>query len=170
MASDRGPDDAERVFAGRMVGVTVERWDEARREVVERADSVAVVALDPDGAVVLVRQFRAPARRSLLELPAGTVDEGEEPLATAQRELAEETGLRGGRWRAGPVVYTTPGFCRERIHLFFADGLEPGEASPASGEELDLVRWPVDEVAGRLGEIEDAKTLAGLLLLLRERE
>jgi len=144
----------------------VERWGDAERELVERADSVAVVALDPADSVVLVRQFREPPRRPLLELPAGTVDEGEEPLATAKRELAEEAGLRGGRWRAGPVFYTTPGFCRERVHLFFADQLERGEPTPGGGEELGVERWPTAEVASRLDEIEDAKTLVGLLCLL----
>jgi ADP-ribose pyrophosphatase len=169
MAEDgRAPDEAETVFSGWMIGLTVERWGDAEREIVERADSVAIVAVGPDRRVVLVRQFREPARRTLLELPAGTVDEGEQPLATAKRELAEETGLRGGRWRTGPVVYSTPGFCRERIHLFVVDELESGEAAPAGDEELELVRWTAAEVASRLGEIEDGKTLAGLLLFLRE--
>ncbi len=170
MAEDRrAPDEAEEVFSGRMLGLTVERWGDAEREIVERADSVAVVAVDPEGRVALVRQFREAARDALLELPAGTIDEGEEPLATAKRELAEETGLRGGRWRPGPVVYSSPGFCRERIHLFLADELESGEAAPAGDEELELVRWTASEVADRVGEIEDAKTLAGLLLFLRRR-
>ena len=170
MAEDgRAPDQAKTAFSGRMLGLTVERWGDAEREIVERADSVAVVAVDPERRVVLVRQFREPARRTLLELPAGTVDEGERPLATAKRELAEETGLCGGRWRTGPVVYSTPGFCRERVHLFLADELEPGEAAPAGDEALELVRWTASEVASRLVEIEDAKTLVGLLLFLRER-
>lgn len=163
------PDEATEAFSGRMLRIAVERWGDAEREIVERADSVAVVAVEGDDNVVLVRQFREAARRAVLELPAGTVDEGEDPLATAKRELAEETGLRGGRWRTGPVAYTTPGFCRERIHLFLADGLEGGEAAPEGDEEIELVRWRVAEVAGRLGEIEDAKTVAGLLLLLRDR-
>jgi ADP-ribose pyrophosphatase len=163
------PDGAAEVFSGRMLRVVVERWGDAEREIVERPDSVAIVAVDAEENVVLVRQFREAARRSLLELPAGTVDEGEDPLETAKRELAEETGLRGGRWRPGPVASTTPGFCRERIHLFLADALESGEAAPAGDEKIELVRWRVGEVAGRLAEVEDAKTVAGLLLLLRER-
>lgn len=150
-----------------MVGVTVERWGGDEREIVERADSVAVVAVDRNARLPLVRQLRAPARRRLLELPAGTVDAAEPPLETAKRELAEEAGLRGGRWEAGPTFYTTPGFCRERIHLFFARGLEAGEPEPEAGEEIELVWWPVGEIERRLGEIEDAKTLAGLLLYLR---
>jgi ADP-ribose pyrophosphatase len=88
-------------------------------------------------------------------------------LTTAKRELKEECGLRGGEWRELAAFWTTPGFCRERMHLFAADGLERGDPEPAADEELELVRWRVEEVEQRLGEIEDAKTLAGLLLYLR---
>jgi ADP-ribose pyrophosphatase len=158
------PDRVRRAFEGRMVTVVVEEWAESEREIVERADSVAVVAVDTEGRVVLVRQFREAARRELVELPAGTIDEGEAPLATAQRELAEETGLHGGRWRPGPVFFTTPGFCRERCHLFFADRLEEGEATPSEGERLEVARWTREEIAERLGSLEDSKTLVGLLL------
>jgi ADP-ribose pyrophosphatase len=161
------PAQARTVFEGNMVGLTVETWDGEEREIVERVDSVAVIATDADGNLVLVRQFRAPARSDLLELPAGTVDEGEEPLETAMRELKEETGLHGGNWRKGPVFYTSPGFCRERIHLFFAVGLEAGEADPDAGEDIELVRWPAAEITERLVEVEDGKTLAGLLLYVR---
>jgi ADP-ribose pyrophosphatase len=163
------PDDARKVFSGTMLGLSVERWGDKDVEVVERADSVAIVAVDRDDRLTLVRQFRAPTRGRLLELPAGTVDEGEEPEATARRELEEETGLRGGEWRPGPTFWTTPGFCAEKIHLFFAERLEPGESRPQGGESIELVRWPAGEVASRLGDIEDGKTLAGLLLYLRER-
>jgi ADP-ribose pyrophosphatase len=163
------PDSARRLFSGRVLGLTLERWANSEREIVERVDSVAVVAVDEKERVVLVRQFREPARRELLELPAGTMDAGEEPLVTARRELAEETGFRGGRWSGGPVLFTTPGFCRERIHLFFADELESGEAAPVGDERIGLVRWPRDEIASRLEEIEDAKTLVGLLLHLRRQ-
>ena len=87
-------DSAWTAFEGKHLAVSIERWGESEREIVERPDAVAVVAVDRDGRVTLVRQLREPARRELLELPAGTVDEGEEPQATAQRELEEETGLR----------------------------------------------------------------------------
>jgi ADP-ribose pyrophosphatase len=161
------PDATRKIFSGAMLGLTIERWGEREVEVVERADSVAIVAVDRDDRVTLVRQFRAPTRGRLLELPAGTIDEGEEPEATARRELEEETGLRGGEWRSGPTFWTSPGFCAERIHLFFAERLEPGQPNPQGAESIELVRWPVTEIASRLGEVEDGKTLAGLLLYIR---
>jgi ADP-ribose pyrophosphatase len=77
--------------------------------------------------------------------------------------------LTGGEWRELAAFWTTPGFCRERMHLFAAEGVERGEPEPAEDEELELVRWRVGEIGDRLGEIEDAKTLAGLLLYLRMR-
>jgi ADP-ribose diphosphatase len=163
------PDSARRVYEGRLLGLTVERWGEHEREIVEHPGAVAMVAVDGEGYVALVRQLREPARRRLLELPAGTAEPGEDPLATAQRELREECGLSGGEWRELAVFWTTPGFCRERMHLFAAEGVERGEPAPATDEELELVRWPLTEVGERLGEIEDAKTLAGLLLYLSGR-
>jgi len=160
------PDSARRLYQGSLLGLTVERWGENEREIVEHPGAVAIVAVDGEGYVTLVRQLREPARKRLLELPAGTAEPGEEPLQTAQRELQEECGLTGGEWRELAAFWTTPGFCRERMHVFAAEGVERGEASPAADEELELVRWPVAEVRERLHEIEDAKTLAGLLLYL----
>src|SRR5581483_5257602 len=94
-----GPDTSRQVYEGRLLGLTVERWGDYEREIVEHPGAVAIVALDRAGYVTLVRQLREPARRFLLELPAGTAEPGEEPLATAQRELQEECGLTGGKWR-----------------------------------------------------------------------
>jgi ADP-ribose pyrophosphatase len=162
------PDASELVYDGKLFDVTLERWGDREREVVEHPGSVAIVAVDTEGMVTLVRQRREAVRRELLELPAGTSEEGEAPLETAKRELEEEAGLTGGTWREVVAFYTTPGFCRERMHLFFAHDLESGSASPAEDEELELVRWPVGEIESRLGEIEDAKTLVGLLLYLRD--
>jgi ADP-ribose pyrophosphatase len=161
------PDTSRTVYDGNLFDVTLERWGEHEREIVEHPGSVAIVAIDARNQVVLVRQLREAARRALVELPAGGLEEGEDPLAAARRELREETGLDGGAWRELTTFYTTPGFCRERMHLFLAEGVEDGEAAPMDDEQLELVRWPVAEIEARLGEVEDAKTLAGLLLYLR---
>ena len=162
------PDESWTVYDGKLFDVTIERWGNNEREIVEHPGAVAIVAVDKDGMVALVRQPREAARKQLLELPAGTLEEGEQPLDSARRELEEETGLTGGTWRELAAFYTTPGFCRERMHLFAAEGVQSGPASPEEDEQLELIRWRVWEVAPRLGEIEDAKTLAGLLLYLHE--
>jgi ADP-ribose diphosphatase len=162
------PDESRTVYDGKLFDVTIERWGDNEREIVEHPGAVAIVAVDADGMVALVRQPREAARKELLELPAGTLEEGELPLESARRELAEETGLTGGTWRELAAFYTTPGFCRERMHVFAAEGVESGPASPEEDEQLELVRWRLQDVAARLGEFEDAKTLAGLLLYLHE--
>jgi ADP-ribose pyrophosphatase len=162
------PHAARTAYDGDLIDVTVERWGEHEREIDEHPGAVAVVAVDAEDRLVLVRQLREPARRQLLELPAGALED-EEPLAAAQRELAEETGLHGGTWEPGPVFFTTPGFCREVMHLFFADAVEEGQPELEDDEEIELVRIPVAELAGRLDELEDGKTLVGVLLLLRRR-
>ena len=163
------PDASRIVYDGKLVDVVVETWGEHEREIVEHPGAVAIVAVDADDRVVLVRQLREPARARLLELPAGTVDEGEEPLATARRKLAEETGLSGGEWKHVSSFWTTPGFCRELMHLFFAEHVEEGERHLEDDEAIELVRIAVEELPSRVGEFEDAKTLVGLLLLLRAR-
>ena len=163
------PDASRTAYDGDLIEVTIERWGDHEREIVEHPGAVAIVAVDGEEKIVLVRQLREPARKELLELPAGTLDEGEEPLASAQRELAEETGLSGGQWRHAASFWTTPGFCRELMHVFFAERVEEGEQSLEEDESIELVRIPVAELPSRLGQIEDAKTLAGVLLYLRER-
>src|SRR5215208_4504630 len=163
------PDASRTVYDGKLFDVTVERWGDNEREIVDHPGAVAVLAVDAEQRVVLVRQLREPAQRKLLELPAGTLDEGEEPEACARRELEEETGLTGGTWERGPSFWTTPGFCRELMHLFFAEGVGEGEQRQEADEEIELERIPVAELGSRIDELEDAKTIAGLLLYLRRR-
>jgi ADP-ribose pyrophosphatase len=154
------------VFEGSQFDVIVEERDGEEREYVDHPGSVGVLAI-AGGAVVLVRQYRDPAGREIYELPAGSLDDGEDPLAAAQRELKEETGFRGGRWSKLAGFYVTPGICNEFTHVYLAEDVEAGEAEPEEGEEIEVVRWPLDEVPGRLGELEDATTIAALLLYLR---
>ena len=164
-----GPQSSRIGYDGRLFDVVIEEWDGREREIVDHPGSTAIVAVH-DGAVVLVRQLREPARKPLLELPAGTLEDGEEPLASAQRELAEEVGLHGGRWHKLGGFWTSPGFLREYMHVFMAEELEVGESDPDEDEEVEIVRWRVAEIAGRIHELEDAKTIAGLLLYLRSRD
>jgi ADP-ribose pyrophosphatase len=162
------PDESRLVYDGRLIDVTVERWGEVEREIVEHPGAVAIVAIDSERWLWLVRQRREAVRKELVELPAGTCEAGEEPIETAKRELREECGLTGGRWRRLAGFWTTPGFCREYMHVFVAEGVQPGEAEPDADEAVEVVRWRLDELESRLGELEDAKTLAGLLLYVHE--
>ncbi len=164
------PDETRTVYDGKLIDVVLERWGDHDREIVEHPGAVAIVAVDRDDNVVLVRQLREAARKQLVELPAGKIDAGEKPLATAKRELAEETGLRGGEWNEVAAFWSTPGFCNERMTVFVAEGVEPGgDQDLDDDEEVELVRWPAGDIESHLGEVEDAKTLAGLLLYLRLR-
>ena len=163
------PDQTRCVFEGRQISVDIERWGANEREVVRHPGAVAIVAIDAEGRITFVRQLREPARRQLLELPAGTCEPGEEPLATARRELEEEAGLTGGEWSLAATFYSTPGFCDELVRVYFADGVEATGRAPQDDEEIELVTIPVAEVEALIPQIEDAKTLAGLLLCLRAR-
>jgi ADP-ribose pyrophosphatase len=163
------PDETRTVYDGDLIDVSVERWGDHEREIVEHPGAVAILAVDADDRVVLVRQLREPARKKLVELPAGALEEGEQPLASAKRELEEETGLIGGSWERGLSFWTTPGFCRELMHLFFVTDAAEGESSPEDDEQIELVRIPVSDLPARLDELEDGKTLVGVLLYLRRR-
>lgn len=145
---------------------SVERRD--GRDVVVHAPVAAVIAVDEDEHLTLVRQHRVPVDANLLELPAGFIEAGESPLAAAQREVAEETGLLGGDWREVTTFFTSAGFTDERLHLFLATRLERGDATPTEDEVIEIVRVPLAEVPGLIDGCRDAKTLVGLLLLVRQ--
>jgi len=148
----------------------VERSDGHRttREIVEHPGAVAILAWDGE-RLALVRQWRHATGEVLLEIPAGTLEPGEPPLATAARELAEEAGLAASGWEAGPRFYTAPGFCDELMHLFLATGLTPesAEADPDELLEGDWMRLGDALAAIDDGRIRDAKTIVGVAWLAR---
>ncbi|MFW6059574.1 MAG: NUDIX hydrolase [Phycisphaeraceae bacterium] len=145
----------------------------SRREVVVPADAVVVVPMLDDGRVALIRNERFAVGRSLLELPAGTLEEGEEPAACAARELTEETGYVAARVEALTSFYTSPGFCTERMHAYVATGLRFEGQSLDETERIEVEPMALDAAlrAVREGEVEDAKTIAALLFYAQfERE
>ena len=135
------------------------------REVVHHPGGVCVAAVDDEGRIALVRQFRYPFGAHLTELPAGKLEPGEDPLPAAKRELSEETGLEADSWQSLGELYTSPGFSTEVLHIYLATGLHQGAAHPDPNEFLDILRLPLAELLSQIegGEIQDAKTVAGAL-------
>jgi len=138
---------------------------EIRRAVVQHRGSAVVMPVDEKKRILLVRQYRLPARQYLWELPAGTVDPGEKPLETARRELAEETGLRARKIQKLAEFYPSPGFLTEKMTIYLATGLTQGDATPMEDERIET-KWfaakDIDKMI-REGKILDAKTNIGFL-------
>jgi len=167
----------QQIYQGRAVNIrvdTVEKSDgrKTTREVVEHSDCIAVVALDKQGNVILVRQFRHAVDRFLLEIPAGGIDPGEEPIDSVRRELQEEIGYFPRKIEKLGGFYTTPGYGTEYLHCFVATDLVPGRLVAEDTEDIDLVRVYPDEIPRLIasGEICDAKSIAALLMFLFIRQ
>jgi len=165
-----------RLYSGRVLDLDVDEVEEpggvrGTREVARQRGSVAALAMHDDGSVTLVRQYRYAVDAFVWELPAGRRDPGETPDEGARRELEEEVGLRARRLELLSELWTTPGFCDERLHLFRATELESVPARPEPDERIEIARFPLSEAEAliRRGEIRDAKTLVALLLELRRR-
>ena len=137
----------------------------ATREVVEHPGGVATLPLNEDGTVTLVRQYRYPFSQVLTEIPAGKLDKGEDPREGILRELHEEIGATVGELIDLGVIYPSPGFCQEILHLYLAKDLTYGQCQPDEDEFLEVVRMPFDELLEQVmsGEIKDAKTVAAVL-------
>lgn len=167
--------DSKEVFGGRVINVRVDtiELEEGRRvtrETVEYPGAVVVITLDEAGEVTLVRQYRHSIGRYLLELPAGGLEPGEAPLLSAQRELREEAGLEAGRWTALGSFYSSPGFANEILHVFLAEDLRPGHADTDEDEDLQVIRYRLNDLYAHPEQLQDAKSLAALMLLQRVKE
>lgn len=164
--------DRKRVFDGLILHIDhatakLPNGKLAGREIALHVGASAVIPVDENENVYLVRQFRAPLERVLLEIPAGKLDSPDEDrLLAAKRELREETGLEAARWEHLSDIVTTPGFCDEKISLYLARGLKRGCAAPDEDEFLHLVKMPLKAVIQAVlrGEISDAKTVCAVLL------
>lgn len=164
------------IFEGRALRLRVDtvRTADGRRstrEIVEHAACIAVIAIDNNDNILLVRQYRHALEKELLEIPAGGIDAGEGPEEAVIREMREETGLRPQRVERLCGFYSTPGFCNEYLHLYLAADLVPDPLSAEDTAGIELVRVPLAQVPRLVnsGEIEDSKTIAGLLFYLEYR-
>lgn len=134
------------------------------REVAMHPGGVVVVAQKDKDTILLVKQFRYPIKEVSLELPAGKLERGEDPDLAAARELEEETGFVGKTWKSLGYIYTTPGFCDEKLYLYYATDLEFTKQNPDEGEIIDYFEFKIEDVFKMIknGEINDSKTICAL--------
>lgn len=165
---------SEYVYRGKVVTLRIDtvRMDsgrETKREVVEHHGAVAIVPRKDAETVLLIRQFRQAVGETLLEIPAGTLEPGEEADACAARELEEEIGYRPGRLRRMFSQYLAPGYSNEVLHAYLGEDLIESAINPDVDEEIELVPVPISDVEGMIldGRIKDAKSIAALLVALR---
>lgn len=164
------PVEQEIRYEGRIIRLRVDKAQLpngkiATREVVEHNGGVCIAALTEQQELLFVRQFRYPYQEVVLELPAGKIDKGEEPLACGKRELTEETGASAQQYRSLGRLYPSPGYCGEVIHLFLATGLSFGSMNPDEDEFLEVERIPLEKAVQMVldNEVPDAKTQVAVL-------
>jgi ADP-ribose pyrophosphatase len=155
----------------------VENGREVTRDVVRHNGSVVILAIDDsknkrDPMIVMERQYRHAAKEYLLEVPAGKMEEGEDALAGAKRELLEETGFKAKRWRKMVRYFASPGFLGEWMQVFVAEGLTLGDAQPEYDEQLEIEMMPLSKLLSMIekGKIYDGKTLISVMLYARLRQ
>lgn len=155
----------EPIFSGKMITLQVDTvalpdGRTATREIVRHPGAAAVLAL-LDGKLLVVEQYRKPLEKLQVEIPAGKLDAGEDPLEAAARELEEETGYRATSLKLISAFYTSPGFADEKLYVFFAEGLTPGQQNPDEDEDLRVEALTMEQAEAYIGEgrISDAKTI-----------
>ncbi len=161
------------IYEGRVVKLRVDTvrmpgGRETTREIVEHSDCVAIVAVDDSGNVLLVNQFRKPVEKELLEIPAGGIEPGEDPVDCVCREMREETGFLPRKVERLGGFYSTPGYCTEYLYLYLATDLTSSPLNAEDTESIRLVRVPLSQIPSLItsGKICDAKSIAGLLTFL----
>lgn len=164
----------EKIFEGRIIDVQVDdvllpNGEKSKRELVKHSGAVAVIAITPDNKIVLVKQYRKPLEKTLVEIPAGKLDNNENPLSAAIRELEEETGYTTKELSFVTSFYTSPGFADELIYIYITDSLEKMENPPAGDEDefIEILELTLDEAKQLVEEerIHDAKTNYAILYL-----
>ncbi len=160
----------EWIYRGRVVNLKIDEVElpngrKSKREIIVHRGAAAILPIDDEGNIVMVKQYRKPAEKVLLEIPAGTLEEGEDPLKCAKRELTEETGFAAREFAPLISFYSTPGFTTERLYIYVAKGLyeKPGEMD--FDEFIEIEKIPFNEALSMVleGKIEDAKTIIGIL-------
>ncbi len=159
------------IYKGRVIDLNIEEVNlpngrTVEIEMIRHSGASAIVPLRDDGKVVVIHQYRHAAGGMIYEVPAGRLDPGEDPVDCAKRELAEEVGLQAVRWHRLGMIFTTPGFTDEKIHLFLARGLKPAVQALEHDEVIEVMEKPLDDLISmiRCGEIIDGKTICSLML------
>jgi ADP-ribose pyrophosphatase len=167
--------ESKRIYEGDIVNfrvdtVRLENGQETTRELVEHNGGVVIACQPNEDEVVLIRQYRYSVDEDLLELPAGRIEIGEQPLHAGQRELTEETGYRARDWRELSRMYTAPGFCNEMLYLFHASNVEIVSKDLDDDEETEVIVLKIEDAWQLVldGKVRDAKTVAGVGMLLAE--
>ena len=160
---------SQEIFQGKIINLRIDtvqlpNGKEATREVVEHPGAVAVVAINETNEIVLIRQYRAAIDEVIIEIPAGKLELGEDPLICAKRELEEETGYQAGQWEKVFTFYTTPGFSDEKMYLYLAKDIKILEQSLDEDEFVEIFYMPISQAISdcRNGQIKDAKTILGI--------
>lgn len=168
---------SDRIYEGHVVNLRVDRVQmpdgrESTREVIEHGACVAIIPIDAEDNILLVRQYRYAPEKELLEIPAGGVDGDEEPEEAVRREMQEETGYLPGKVERLGGFYSTPGFCNEYLYLYLAADLTPSRLYAEDTEGITVIPTPLKDIPGLIesGSICDAKSIAGLLTYLEYRK